>query len=355
MSLIWKFSRVVIFVVGVVKEHVNSRFSVEMAIYSCDSMVRGYHIYKDIWEAAVGEVLDCRREGSNRYDPFAVAIMKNNTIVGHIPRKISALCSLFLRRNGSISCQVNGTRRYSSDLPQGGLEIPCVLIFTGEASELSKVEKLMKKDTSVSVGKNESSEQSKEIVDIQSPGKKRRLDCHDAEWVRMDTMILKVAEKELVLQNQELNDLVINYSQKLLHNQFVSINGLHSTLLLPTISMGGWVEDYIQIYHCRGNHWITLTTKRCEVGEVKVYDSLYDVIDTATNDVVEKVFDSSRMIYTMTFVQKQEGFKDCGVFAIAFATSLAFGKNPEELQFDQEKLRSHLIYCLEQKCFEEFP
>ena len=57
----------------------------------------------------------------------------------------------------------------------------------------------------------------------------------------------------------------------------------------------------------------------------------------------------------MTFVQKQEGFKDCGVFAIAFATSLAFGKNPEELQFDQEKLRSHLIYCLEQKCFEEFP
>ena len=58
------------------------------------------------------------------------------------------------------------------------------------------------------------------------------------------------------------------------------------------------------------------------------------------------------MMYTMTFVQKQE---DCGVFAIAFAASFAFGKNLEELQIDQEKLRSHLVYCLEQKCFEEFP
>ena len=59
-----EFSQVVIFAVCVVKENMNSCFSVEMAIYSCDSVVRGYHIYKDIWEAAIGEVLDCRRERS---------------------------------------------------------------------------------------------------------------------------------------------------------------------------------------------------------------------------------------------------------------------------------------------------
>ena len=36
---------------------------------------------------------------------------------------------------------VTGTRRYSSDLEQGGMEIPCKLIFKGPFSELQKVKK----------------------------------------------------------------------------------------------------------------------------------------------------------------------------------------------------------------------
>ena len=35
----------------------------------------------------------------------------------------------FAQFKGLITCQVNGSRRYSHDLPQGGLEIPCVLTF----------------------------------------------------------------------------------------------------------------------------------------------------------------------------------------------------------------------------------
>ena len=50
-------------------------------------------------------------------------------VVGHVPRKISAICSLFLRRGGRIQCEVTGTRQYSRDIPQGGLEIPCRYIF----------------------------------------------------------------------------------------------------------------------------------------------------------------------------------------------------------------------------------
>ena len=51
--------------------------------------------------------------------------------VGHIPRKISAICSIFIRRGGSIVCLVD---TYSSDLPQGGLEIPCILKFLASNS-----------------------------------------------------------------------------------------------------------------------------------------------------------------------------------------------------------------------------
>ena len=49
--------------------------------------------------------------------------------VGHIPRRLSAICSLFIRQGGAINCRVNGHRRYPADLPQGGLEIPRILTF----------------------------------------------------------------------------------------------------------------------------------------------------------------------------------------------------------------------------------
>ena len=51
---------------------------------------------------------------------------------------------LFLRREGTIICEVTGTRRYSVDLPQGGLEIPCKLFFTAEALEVDKLHMLLK-------------------------------------------------------------------------------------------------------------------------------------------------------------------------------------------------------------------
>ena len=38
--------------------------------------IRGYHVYRDIWEAAVDEELVCRPERSNAHDRYAVAVMK---------------------------------------------------------------------------------------------------------------------------------------------------------------------------------------------------------------------------------------------------------------------------------------
>ena len=37
------------------------------------------------------------RDG-NRADPFAVALVRGEAIVGHVPKKISSVCSLYLRR-----------------------------------------------------------------------------------------------------------------------------------------------------------------------------------------------------------------------------------------------------------------
>ena len=40
----------------------------------------------------MGEVLVCHREGHNFHDPFAVAVHKGTTVVGHVPHCISAMC-----------------------------------------------------------------------------------------------------------------------------------------------------------------------------------------------------------------------------------------------------------------------
>ena len=87
--------------------------------------------------AVVGERLECQRECDNPSDIYAVAVKTGGTVVGLLPRKLSRLCALFIRRGGSISCSPTGRRRYSSDLPQGGLEIPCLLFFEGDSKEIN--------------------------------------------------------------------------------------------------------------------------------------------------------------------------------------------------------------------------
>ena len=111
--------------------------------FSFPSMVRRYHVYVHVWDASVAEELPCRRETDNYADPFAVAVIKSENIVGHVPRNISTVCSLFLRRGGSITCHVTGHRRYSRDLPQGGVEIPCTLVFQGNSKYVEKAKNLL--------------------------------------------------------------------------------------------------------------------------------------------------------------------------------------------------------------------
>ena len=49
-----------------------------------DSCVRGYHMYKDLWNTTLGETLTCIRERGNRNDVLAVAVQSDDNIVGHV-------------------------------------------------------------------------------------------------------------------------------------------------------------------------------------------------------------------------------------------------------------------------------
>ena len=57
-------------------------------------------MYKNIWDATIGEELECARESDSPTDRYAVAVKKDNETVGHVPRAIPRMCALFLGRTG---------------------------------------------------------------------------------------------------------------------------------------------------------------------------------------------------------------------------------------------------------------
>ena len=113
--------------------------------FETDSSVCGYNVYQGNWTPIIGEQLNCGREDENPRDRYAVAIKRSGNIVGHVPHNISTLCSLLLRRGGAIHCVVTGCRRYSRDLPQGGMKIPCKYHFVGNSTEIKKVQSYITK------------------------------------------------------------------------------------------------------------------------------------------------------------------------------------------------------------------
>ena len=69
--------------------------------FTVESCVRGYHVYQERRTAVIGEMLSCHREPGNASDPFAVVVMKEREIVGHVPRFYSCIYNLLLYKGGS--------------------------------------------------------------------------------------------------------------------------------------------------------------------------------------------------------------------------------------------------------------
>ena len=86
--------------------------------FEVEAMIRGYHWYKEIWDAALGEELQCQREPDNPHDIFAMAVL--NEVWNRSRSRSKKSLFIFLRRGGVIHCTITGIQRYSTDLNQGG-------------------------------------------------------------------------------------------------------------------------------------------------------------------------------------------------------------------------------------------
>ena len=108
----------------------------DLVTYEYGSLARGFHVYMDMWNPVIGEILKCKRESTNKVEKHAVAIMcsdslRKESVVGHIPHNISKFSSMFLTiPSTAFEVEVLGKRvnRRSSY----GLEIPVKYRYYGQ-------------------------------------------------------------------------------------------------------------------------------------------------------------------------------------------------------------------------------
>uniref|UniRef100_A0A1X7SH94 HIRAN domain-containing protein n=1 Tax=Amphimedon queenslandica TaxID=400682 RepID=A0A1X7SH94_AMPQE len=105
--------------------------------FTLTSVIRGHHVYKRIWTPYMNEKLTATPAEDNPFDKYAVAVMKNEDIVGHIPRKLAKVSWHFIKRGGEIKITVTGKRQKGL-----GLEVPCEYVFVGSKHMIGKLRNL---------------------------------------------------------------------------------------------------------------------------------------------------------------------------------------------------------------------
>ena len=103
------------------------------------SLIRGHHIYKEVWDTAIGDTLEAAsddREEAKEYDTYSVGFYKKDLLIGHIPIEISSLCFHFINQHpeNKIRAMISGKRQREI-----GLIVPAKIIFTTNNKRYSEV------------------------------------------------------------------------------------------------------------------------------------------------------------------------------------------------------------------------
>ena len=169
-------------------------------------------------------------------------------------------------------------------------------------------------------------------------------------------------EARLVQRHEMLTVDSINLAQSILHEMFPHLKGFQTVARGAVQAFLPVSGDFIQILHDGSLHWVCTANISLTGGKdpaaVNMYDSMNQgFIAKFTKQQLASFLciQSAEMKIIMKSVQQQTSHVDCGVFAIAFATALAFGQDPSKLRFDVPKMRPHLVECLKLKKMSPFP
>ena len=143
------------------------------------------------------------------------------------------------------------------------------------------------------------------------------------------------------------------------HRNFTSQHGLQDTLTLDKFDRyQSSNEDFVQLINVAGNHWVCASNCLSPPGIVHVYNTQpsCSINSSSLHGQIAAIMKTKNASFTVKHVdvQRQVGSSDCGLFAIAFATSLCSGLDPHTLKYDQSKMRSNFLSCVESGCLSPF-
>ena len=152
-----------------------------------------------------------------------------------------------------------------------------------------------------------------------------------------------------------LNDRIINAAQQLIKKGAPAVGGIQDTLLAQRFDRNPY--ESVQIHHTGECHWVTSSSIG---GHVSLYDSLHHGMTDSTQVQLAQCYNGlvdamDELTVDIPSVQQQSGSVDCGLFAEAYAFELANGKRPSDVVFDQKRMRSHLLDCIESGKLTPFP
>ena len=115
--------------------------------YDMKTHIKGCHAYVTKWTSKNGEIVKPQPESENEYDKYAVAVERYGDVVGHLSKGRSArftkTVSYFLRASNENCCRVEVTGKRVNLGDGEGLQIPCILHFSGEAKFVSKLKDIL--------------------------------------------------------------------------------------------------------------------------------------------------------------------------------------------------------------------
>ena len=78
--------------------------------------LRGFHVYKELWNPRLNEKLDTIHEENNPHGRYTVAAIRKTVsrltpvVVGHLPREISRFTRLIILHGATVKVKVSDTK-----------------------------------------------------------------------------------------------------------------------------------------------------------------------------------------------------------------------------------------------------